>query len=235
MRTVIEQRTIDKISDVSDFDGLEKYMKKAYNVSVDDSVKILHFPTVKNVLTGVEKIIREFPGLKGTIKKITTGKGGVMSCGGGEIKFNPYYFNDGKKLLDACERMSKIHYWSRNRTPAGIGAHESAHAIEALLIQKNKEYEYNWQRVDVWNNCIEAKKIVSQACKNIKKTPYGKGKRNADLIGAISQYANENASETMAEAYADIYDNGKDANPLSVEIKRLTKEQLEAYERSENP
>lgn len=41
----------------------------------------------------------------------------------------------------------------------------------------------------------------------------------------------ENASEAMAEAFADIYDNGSEANPLSVEIKRLTKEHLESYER----
>ena len=131
--------------------------------------------------------------------------------------------------------MSKSHYWSRNTTPAGIGAHESAHAVESLLITKNKEYEYDWQRVDVWNKCTEAKKIVSQACKNIKKTPYGKGKRNADLIGSVSRSANENASEAMAEAFADVYDNGENANPLSFEIKRLTKEQLETYERGENP
>ena len=89
--------------------------------------------------------------------------------------------------------------------------------------------------MDVWNKCTEAKKIVSQACKNIKKTPYGKGKRNADLIGSVSRYANENASEAMAEAFADVYDNGENANPLSFEIKRLTKEQLETYERGENP
>lgn len=60
-------------------------------------------------------------------------------------------------------------------------------------------------------------------------------KRNADLIGSISQYANENASETMAEAFADVYSNSKEANPLSIEIKRLAKEQLETYERGKNP
>ncbi len=60
-------------------------------------------------------------------------------------------------------------------------------------------------------------------------------KTNADLIGSISQYVNENASETMAEAFADVYSNGKEANPLSIEIKRLAKEQLETYERGKNP
>lgn len=74
---------------------------------------------------------------------------------------------------------------------------------------------------------------MPQACKNIKKSPYDQRKKNADLIGFISIHANENASETMAEAFADVYVNGEDANPLSVEIKRLTGELLEFCERRE--
>ena len=34
---------------------------------------------------------------------------------------------------------------------------------------------------------------------------------------------------TMAEAFADVYGNGDNTNPLSIEIKRLTLEKIEEY------
>lgn len=52
---------------------------------------------------------------------------------------------------------------------------------------------------------------------------------NAELISNISRYAADNASETMAEAFADIYANGENAQELSKEIKRLTIETLNKY------
>ena len=62
-------------------------------------------------------------------------------------------------------------------------------------------------------------------------TPSGKGKKNAELIRGISRYATDNASETMAEAFADIYANGENAQELSKEIKRLTLETLNKYKK----
>ena len=205
-------------------------MKKTYNVSVDRSVKDLDFSTVRESMMGVEAVLSELPDLADSIKLISTSKSGVMSCSGEKITFNPAYFKTSGKLLDDCKRMSEDRWWVANASPASIGAHESAHAIEWMMLQKNSGvYQYDWQRIDAWNKCSEAKKLVSQACKNIKKTPYGKGKKNAELIGGISRYGQETASETMAEAFADVYANGENANPLSVEIKRLTIETLESY------
>ena len=71
--------------------------------------------------------------------------------------------------------------------------------------------------------------IVSRACKNIKKTPWGKGKKNAELIGSISRYAQSDASEAMAEAFADVYANGENASPISLEIKKLTINRYKKY------
>lgn len=229
LKAAEDQTKASRISDVKDFTELDKYLKKTYNISVDSSVKNLDFATVQEALTGVESVLSEFPDLADTVKLLTTSKSGVMSCAGEKITFNPAYFKTSGKLLDDCERMAKSRWWVANASPASIGAHESAHAIEWMMIHKNSLYEYDWQRIDVWNKCTEAKKLVSQACKNIKKTPYGKGKKNAELIGGISRYGQETASETMAEAFADVYANGENANPLSAEIKRLTIETLESY------
>lgn len=229
LKAVEEQEKPKSIADLKDFAELDKYLKMAYNVSVDSSVKNLDFATVQHSLTGAEAVLSEFPELADTLEVITTSKSGVMSCSGKKITFNPMYFQTQGKLSGDCERMSKSRWWVANASPASIGAHEIAHAIEWMMIRMNSAYEYDWQRVDVWNKCTEAKKLVSQACKNIKKTAYGKGKKNAELISSVSRYAQETASETMAEAFADVYANGENANPLSVEIKRLTKEMLESY------
>ena len=221
---------VSKMSDVQDFEALDKYLHNAYNISVDKSVKDLDFGSVKDALVGLESVVKKAPGLKASLKRVATSKSGVMSCSGENITFNPHYFKTAEKIQKSCADMSASRYWVKNASPASIGAHETAHAIEWMMIQKNPAYEYDWQRIDVWNKCKEAKQIVSQACKNVKKTEFGKGKRNVELISTISRYAHDTASETMAEAFADVYANGKDASPLSVEIERLTFETLKTYE-----
>ncbi|MEG0709492.1 MAG: hypothetical protein RR986_01550 [Longicatena sp.] len=64
---------------------------------------------------------------------------------------------------------------------------------------------------------------------NIKNTPFGKGKKKKELVKSISSYAASDAQETLAEAFADVYANGEDANPLSIEIKRITIEKYNSY------
>ena len=153
-----------------------------------------------------------------------------MSCGlDGYITFNPVYFNKGYDLEKLYKKQIVHGFWVKNATPAATGFHEAAHAVEGILIDLNKAYEYAFQKTIAWNECEEAKSIVSQACKNIKKTIYGKGKKNAELIISISRYAQSNPSETMAEAFADVFSNGKNANQLSLEIKRLTIETYKKY------
>ena len=61
------------------------------------------------------------------------------------------------------------------------------------------------------------------------KLPEAKGKKKAELIESISRYASSDASETLAEAFADLYANKSKANPLSQEIYKLTVEQMKKY------
>jgi hypothetical protein len=224
------EKAASSVSETKDFETLDKYLQKAYNISVEKAVKDLDFGSVRDALAGLETVLNKVPGLKGSLKTVTTSQSGVMSCGGEKVTFNPTYFKTSEKIQKSCADMSASRYWVKNASPASIGAHECAHAVEWMMIHKNPDYQYEWQRIDVWNKCTEAKKLVSQACKNVKKTPFGKGKRNVELISTISRYAHETASETMAEAFADVYANGKDASPLSVEIERLTLETIKTYE-----
>ena len=209
------------IADAKDFDALDNYMKNKYNISVDSPVKNLDFDNVMATLTGVERAIQDFPEIGNNIKNITISNSGVMSCNGKSVFFNPNYYTDHSTVLDLCKKYDGG-WWIKNVSPASIGYHECTHAFEEILIFANTNYQYDWQRVQAWNDCTEAKAIVSQACKNIKKTPFGKGKKNDELKETISRYAKDTASETMAEAYADVFANGSNASPLSLEIKKLT-------------
>lgn len=231
-----EVNAIKTVANVKDYNELSDYLLKNYNIKLEKSVTSLDFDVVKESIEGVDLIINQFPELKTSLKYIKTSSSGVMSCLGDTINFNPKYYDNPNVIRDACLRCSDSGWWVKNASPKSIGSHETAHGIEWLLIELN-ETDYGdglsiisrYNRREAWSKCTEAKKIVSEACKNIKKTPYGKDKIFRDLKQAISEYANTNPSETLAEAFADVTANGDNANPLSLEIKRLTIKQYNDY------
>lgn len=216
------------LSSADDFNKLSDYVNKKYGFTLDDKIKELNFQNVKDVLSGVEEVIRDFPDIE--INKIEISKRGVANFSNNTLRLNPDYFKKTEEeIKEICNTQSKAGFWVSNSNVKSIGAHETGHSVEEMLINLNQIYKTEDERTIAWNECSEAKKIVSEAVKNIKKTEYGKGKLKAGLINSISRYANTNASETMAEAFADITANGNDANDLSKEIKRLTIERYKSY------
>lgn len=213
-----------EIKETKDFVSLEKYLNGKYNITVDRSVKKLDFKTCRSVLEGVETVFKDFPELSTNIREISTENRGVMCCSGDVIYFNPKYFADVSGFEEMCRNCSDNGWWVKNSSPASIGVHETGHAVESLIISKCR-YDYDWERVMAWNKAEISRKIVSQALKNIKKTPYGKGKRNMELMTAVSRYGATSKQEVFAEAFADCFANGENANPLSIEIRRLALEQ----------
>lgn len=226
---IINLQSLKSISTSIDFSDLSQKIKSKYGVTLDTTVQSLDFDGVRGAMIGVESVIKDFPDVGNFLKKIETCTSGVMSCSGDKITFNPKYFTDIKGLKEACKKSSTSRWWIQNSSIESIGAHEAGHGVEWALIQANPAYSYGIERTLAWNNCTEAQNIVSQACKNIKKTPYGKGKKKAELIESISRYASSDASETLAEAFADLYANKSKANPLSQEIYKLTVEQMKKY------
>ncbi len=219
----------NELNRVDDFPSLSKYMASKYAIQLHSSIEGLDFNTVKSAIIGVESVIKEYPDVG---KYLTTGlvsNSGVMSCTGSKLSFNPDYFCDDTKLSQTCKDMSDVSFWVKNASVASIGKHEAGHGVEWAIILANTNYTNEYERVQAWNNCTEARKIVLAACSNIKNTEYGRGKRMTELVSAISTYALESDSETMAEAFADVYANGDNANPLSKEIKRLTKLTYDTY------
>lgn len=225
-----EPAKMDSVEACKDFDEMGEYLKAHYGISLDETVKELNFDLVKDAMRGIESVAQEYPDIFDSITQVTTENEGVMSCDREGITFNPQYFKgDRDGLLATWKEQVASGFWPKNSSPASTGAHEAGHAVELRLIAGNSLYQYNFERILAWNNCSEAKEIVSLACKNAKKSPYGKGKKNNELLSGISRYSNYTASEAMAEAFADVFANGENANPLSIEIKRIVKEKMEAY------
>lgn len=217
------------LNSISTQEALKQYMNSKYDIQLDDSISKLNIDTVKGAISGVETVINDYPDVGKFLKSGITSSSGVMSCTGSKVSFNPDYFSDDYKLRETCTNMSKRGFWVKNASPTSIGVHEAAHGVEWALIQANRKYVTDGQRVSAWNNCSEATDIVREACDNLKSTPYGAGKSSTELIRSISTYAMENDSETMAEAFADVYANGENAQPLSKEITRLTKFIMNKY------
>ena len=223
---VMDEPVISSVDDCTDFDSLFGFMRDTYGVKMDDALRQLNFDAVKPAMSGIQSMFTQYPALGKSIQAIETSKSGVMSCNGEKFFFNPSYFNDPDLLRKKCEELGAKGWWVKGSTVPSIGVHESAHGLEWLLIQGNQNYSLWYEQIEAWNKGKEAKAIVSQACKTIKKTEYGKGKKNDELIRGISQYGATKPSETLAEAFADVAVNGENANPLSLEIHRLTEQLL---------
>lgn len=173
---------IYNVSSCKDFNELTKYMKSTYNIDVDNSMLSLNLDVVRKPLSGFEVMTKNFPELADNMTLIRTSSSGVMACTGEQITFNPSYFSDATKLADACKKYGNSGWWVKGATAESIGVHESAHGVEWVLCKLNPSYTYDWERIMAYNKCTEAQTIVSQACKNIKRTVYGKGKTDKKTL-----------------------------------------------------
>ena len=197
-------------------------VQREWGVTVDSSAAALDFDQTKRAYTGIRFITERFPEVGDELREVTTSKTGVMSCSGERITFNPTMYNGGPQLQASIARCTASGWWPANTSEESIGVHEAAHGIEWFLDTHNPAYAFQFEQVDAWNKCTEARHIVSEACKAIKRTPFGKGKKNADLIATISKYATKNASDALAESFAAVYCNGAGASPLAQLIVQMT-------------
>lgn len=213
------------IADVKNFKEMTEYFVSK-NITVDKTIKSLDFDSVKSTFCAIEDMAKKYPDAYKGLKKVTTTKEGIMSFGGGTINFNPKYYADTTEFKKICKEQSDTGWWPKNASIESIGAHEFGHSINFDLIRKNKNYIDIVDQAFDWNNDITATKIVNQACDDIVKTSYGKGKSIKELREAQSLYGASNPSEAVAEAFADIYANKGKANPLSIRIVEIIDDML---------
>lgn len=211
------------VRDVVDFAGLKSYVESALGMKFDDTLTQLNFESVREFAEGVEFIQNEFPQAREYFTSLNTGGNGIACASlSGKISLNERFFVTRNATIEAVH--SGNHFHPTDNNTVSTGAHESGHILEAALIKK--DVDKGVMQILQWNDCKQAKNIVSLACKEAKKTVEGKGLLKADLIKQISGYAARNSSECLAEAVADYYLHGEKAAILSRKIWEILKGKL---------
>ena len=194
------------------------------------------FENVRDAAAGIERIIKEFPQAERQFGMLRGQdlKHGVLANASfaGNITLANHYFSKTEDGLNRTyDRNVQNGYHPAGTTKTDIATHEAGHVLEKALIEKyvyqtNSGYAARLQMSYDWNKGTYASKVVSEACRAAKKTPAGKGMKNADLIRSVSGYAAKNRSETLAECVADYAANGAGAKPLSVAVWNILKREL---------
>lgn len=215
---------------INSFDDLQDYLEKNYSIRMTAGIKKLDFEAVKSATVGIDSMLREFPDISRVVKQIRVASSKqVMSYSGtGAIAFSPEYFLDIAEIADECRFQSDIKWWYPNSSPASVGVHETAHALEMFFVRSNPAYQTEAERAIAWNDCVEADNIVSRAL-NAHRNATKSTDSDYDLLWSISAYAAKTPSEAFSEAFADVYANGENANPVSIAIRNEAIRQLEAY------
>ena len=224
--SVSPKETIDNCKTYPELESVAKSVC-GFKDGITQQVKSkIGLEVTKTCVSGFSDVIKDFPEVKDNSGKIgLTPTRGVLSTNGNDLLINPTKASSTKDLNELISRMTKAKWWPQNSTIETLAMHEAGHCVEKAIIKSKNLHRY--EAVQAWNKGTYSKQIVSQACRNIKKTSFGKGKKNEELIRSISNQAFERkAQETFAEAFGDFYTNGENASPLSKEIIRLAREEL---------
>lgn len=232
----IVPQTPQSAAETKDLNELKSYMS---NVGVNVDVASLSGQTFENVrgaAAAIEKVINEFPQARrffNLLRGDTLGRGEFANATfSGNITLANHYFSKTDSDLDrSYDRSLRSGFHPAGTTKYDIASHEAGHVLESALIQKyvyqtHSGYAARLQSSYDWNKCTYASKVVSEACRDVKRIPAGKGMKNADIIRNVSGYAIKNRSETLAECVADYSANGTRAKPLSVAVWNILKREL---------
>ena len=226
-------------ADTKDLHELVEYMKTVGPKGIklnEQSLSGQNFENVKEAASAIEQIAKEFPQAASNIRELQGAnlkKGALANASfDGRINLaNHYYGKTEDGLAKNYDHSVQNGFHPAGSTKGQIAAHEAGHLLERALIDKyifSQGYSIYTQMeaVNAWNTSKMSGKVISEACKAAKKTPGGKGLKNADLIRNVSGYATKNRSETLAECVADYHANGANAKPLSVEVWKILKREL---------
>lgn len=222
-------------ADAKDLTELAQYMSSTYNITVDTaSMAGFDFDSVRNGMTAIENILKEFPQAAKSFHKVegTTKANGIAWAGySGTIALASKYYTDRNRLMNAWAADVKNGGSPAGTTGDNALSHESGHLLERALIHKfvTSTIQGPASRLagaTAWNKCQMATKVIHEAVSDIKKTAAGKGATTAGLIKQVSRYATTNRSEALAECVADYAANGANAQPLSVAVWNILKRDL---------
>lgn len=154
------------------------------------------------------------------------------SRGTGNIHVNRWYYDgEYQRIAKSYDKDVQAGFHPKGTNWKAIIAHETGHAIEDRIgdaytskLSPNTSFDTAFKYKFMGKGTAD---IVNRAVKNVKKSGvYGKGTSAYQIKSKLSGYSLKNQSETFAEAIADYSQNGKNSNPLTLEIIKLTKEAL---------
>ena len=131
---------------------------------------------------------------------------GVLGAYGGDTLFMNEKYVKNQNLTAAMKNTNGFHPPIGSKTGAeAVASHEIGHRLGEIASNKAN---------------ITQKDIVARAAKKI-------GLKTENMAGHISKYARSNYGETIAEASADVFCNGKRASRASKAIMKEVKSILE--------
>ena len=208
-------------------------MRDNFGVRMDRSISRVDFEVAREMSSGIEAMLGEFPGITGSDLRITGRMPGGSAYAGttvnGEILLHPGVLTSPEAVQRAYERDLRTGYHPEGTGTVNIVIHEMGHQIEAELLRRRipgNSVEAKGRRNEAWRNGTVAHEIVSKALDRAAPGWRQDPQKAADQIGRISGYAASDPSETVAEAISDYYSNRRNAKPLSKEIWQIAKEEL---------
>lgn len=136
----------------------------------------------------------------------TFDKRNTLGAYGGDTLYMNRRYVSNRNLTDAMKNTDGFHPGIGNKTGAeAVAAHEIGHRLGEVAAKKAG---------------VSEREIVARAGKTVKIS-------TANMAGHISGYARSNYGETIAEASADVFCNGRNASKASIaimdEIKKILK------------
>lgn len=197
--------------------------KKIIEYNTEDISKVI----LKQNLNNANKVIKDFPILNNKIKsiKIRNNKDYSMAIkpqkngDGFDIYINKDSFKSIKIARQEYQKLVELNKTPKGTTYKDILTHELGHGIIYEIIKKKHNGNANLINND-WCNSITSTEIVNKALKNIGIISY---QDKYKTLLNLSEYSLESASETIAEAFADYYSNGRKAQKISKEIIKIMK------------
>ena len=197
-------------------DGIGKFGGGMDNTNSETTVKSSH-PLTDVISTGGggyaneimntrDALEREFgaPVKNMSLHVATFSEAGVLGAYGGNTLFMNEKYVKNQNLTQAMKKASEsgFHPSIGNKTGAeAVASHEIGHRLGEVAAQKAG---------------ISEKQIVARAAAKV-------GIKTENMAGHISKYAKSNYSETIAEASADVFCNGKNASKASKAIVKELK------------
>lgn len=226
-------------AETKDLHELSEYMKNVGQWGVflnEQSLSGQTFENVRGAAAAVERIITEFPQAAANFHELRGDdlKHGVLANASfnGVIRLGNHFFAKTEGDLSyTYDKTTNSGFHPAGTNKDHIASHEAGHILERALIDKyilsrGSDYYTRLEASQAWNKSKLSGKVISEACRDAKKTPAGRGMKNDDLIRGVSGYATKNRSETLAECVADYAANGTGAKPLSVAVWNILKREL---------